>query len=637
MPQTIHQILQQVYGYPAFRPGQQAIIEAVINGQDTLALLPTGGGKSICYQVPALAMEGICIVVTPLIALMKDQVQQLRRRNINALALHSGMTFFEVKKTLENACQGVVKFLYVSPERLQTHLFQEYLPGMQVCLLAVDEAHCISQWGYDFRPPYLRIAEVREIIPYATVLALTASATPQVQQDIIEKLRFGLEYKVFSQSFARPNLSFSAFELPYKAQKLIDILQKVPGTALVYCRNRRRTKEVAQFLQTKGINASFYHAGLTTEERSKRQDDWLHNRVRVMVCTNAFGMGIDKPDVRCVVHIDVPDSLEAYYQEAGRAGRDGLKAFAVLLYSPTDLQGLQGLPALKFPPLEDIRKVYDAIASYLQIPAGAGDQQYFDFDLGIFCERFKMEPSQVLVALQNLAMAGYLSFAEQVFLPSRVGFVAGRSYLEELEANRPDLEPLIKALLRTYEGILDNEVSISERQLAGLLKTNEEAVVKGLQELVARLAIEYRPKKDPPQLFYMYPRLPASQLHFNEALYQSRRQTYRGQIAAVTSYAQMQQGCRSQQIRRYFNDEQAEPCGICDLCLASKKKLPSPEQLALAAADILTRVTHAISPLQLRGQCLHLEALLYEEALKRLLAEEKLRMQQDGHLVKAGA
>lgn len=626
-------ILKQYFGYDSFRPGQEEIIQSVLDGNDTLALMPTGGGKSVCYQIPALATEGICLVITPLIALMKDQVMQLRKRNISALAIHSGMTFYEVKKAIENACTGHFKFLYLSPERLQTKLFREYLPAMPVNLVAVDEAHCISQWGYDFRPPYLKIADLRTELPHVPILALTASATKRVQDDIIEKLQFSITQKVFRQSFARPNLSFSAFNLSQKTNKLFQVLMNVPGSALVYCRNRKRTREIAELLLLKGITASYYHAGLTTEERNNRQENWLNNRIRVMVCTNAFGMGIDKPDVRCVVHTDVPDSLEAYYQEAGRAGRDGKRSYAVLLYTSEELEALRMLPAQKFLPIANIRKVYQDICNYLQLPVGAGEEQYFNFNLSQFCESFKTEPAVAMNALKALETAGYLSFSEQVLVPARVQVVATRDYIEQLENDKPALEPIIKLLLRTYEGILDYPVSIREKSLAHFLQTDEANVVSLLKQLTVYQAIEYQPLKDTPQLYLMYNRVVAEHVQIDQQLYALRKQHYTNQVEAMVAYAANNNTCRSSIIRKYFGDDAKEECGICDYCLSKKQKSYSDADVAAAQQQMLAILKKSTTPLQLRRQCLHTDSVVFDLAFQKLQEEELIIQQPDGTFV----
>src|SRR5688572_1860873 len=423
MPDSIHQVLKDHWGYDSFRPLQEDIIRSVLSGHDTLALLPTGGGKSLCFQVPALAMEGLCIVISPLIALMKDQVENLRRRNITALAIHSGMSRKEVISTLRVAGNSNCRFLYVSPERIETALFREYLPGLPVSLIAVDEAHCISQWGYDFRPSYLRIRQLREELPGIGVLALTASATPPVQQDICKQLLFEEEV-IFRQSFERLNLSYSVFEVASKINRVVDILQKVGGSSIVYCKSRKRTKEYADLLNMHGIAAGFYHAGLERELRDQVQDQWLSNKIRTIVCTNAFGMGIDKPDVRLVIHPDMPDCLENYYQEAGRAGRDGMKAYAVLLYNNKELEELLTLIDTRYPSVEDVRVVYQALNNYLQLPAGTGEGLSFDFDFADFVRKFKLPPLLATQSLKILEQEGMLGISDQVFQPATIQVIA---------------------------------------------------------------------------------------------------------------------------------------------------------------------------------------------------------------------
>jgi ATP-dependent DNA helicase RecQ len=628
---NIHEILKRTFGYDAFRPGQEAIIESVLNGNDTLALMPTGGGKSVCFQVPVLAMDGVCLVITPLIALMKDQVQQLRKRNVPALAIYSGMPFFEVKKALENACTGHFKFLYISPERLQTSLFKEYLPGMPVNLVAIDEAHCISQWGYDFRPAYLKIAELRDELPHVPLLALTASATLKVQKDITEKLHFSLTQKIFRQSFERPSLSFSAFEESNKMAKLLHILQQVPGSALVYCRSRKRTVEIADQLMLHGMQASFYHAGLSGDERNRRQDAWLKGDTRVMCCTNAFGMGIDKADVRCVVHYDLPDSLEAYYQEAGRAGRDGKRSYAVLLFTKSDLEALRHLPAQKFMPINRIREVYQQVANFLQLPVGAGAGQYFSFDLAKFCEAFKQEPPQVLNALQALQTAGYLQFSEQVFVPSTVHVVANRNYMEQVEHDYPHLEPLIKLLLRTYEGILDFAVSVREKTLAKVLHCSEAEVVKGLKQLAVYQVLEYQPLKEDPQVYFLYDRVVATDVVIDEQLYHHRKLHYQMQVEAMAGYAANTTACRSQIVRHYFGDTSGTDCGICDWCLHQKRKAPGAVELKAAIMHLQTLLSRPQGILQLRRLSLQFPAATFDAAFQVLVEEEQVVQLPDGN------
>ncbi|MDQ6761634.1 MAG: ATP-dependent DNA helicase, partial [Bacteroidota bacterium] len=448
-------ILKKYWGYDKFRPRQEEIINAVLNGTDTLALMPTGGGKSICFQVPALAKEGCCLVISPLIALMKDQVANLKSRGIQALSIYSGMGYIELKNTLRNAAYGNFKFLYVSPERLETDLFLEFLPAMKINLLAVDEAHCVSQWGYDFRPPYLRIASIREHLPGIPILALTASATKFVQDDICDKLGFNKNHLKFHTSFERPNLSYSVFELASRQNKMIDILQKVPGSGIVYCKSRKRTKEIAELLKLNGIDANYYHAGLANDERNSRQDDWLNNRIRIIACTNAFGMGIDKPDVRTVIHYDVPDALENYYQEAGRAGRDEKKAYGVLFFNELEINELKKQAAIRFPGIKEIKNVYQSLVNYLQLPSGSGEGLSFDFDINDFVKKFKLDVSIVNNVLKILEQEELLSYSDQFFAPSTVAFRVERPALEEFEKTHPHLDNVVKGLLRSYDGIFD--------------------------------------------------------------------------------------------------------------------------------------------------------------------------------------
>src|SRR6185312_5437043 len=426
-------ILIKYWGYDAFRPLQQEIIDSVLSGNDTLAIMPTGGGKSMCFQVPTMSKEGLCLVVSPLIALMKDQVLNLKNKGIPALSIYSGMSFTEVEKTLKNAAYGNFKFLYVSPERLETELFLEYVSIIKINLIAVDEAHCISQWGYDFRPPYLRIAALREYFPDVPVLALTASATLEVQKDICEKLLFKKNQQPFQQSFERANLSYSAFELSSKQNKLLTILKKVAGSGIVYCKTRKRTKEIAEMLSLNGISADFYHAGLTNEERNKKQEDWINNKTRIIACTNAFGMGIDKPDVRTVVHYDVPDSLENYYQEAGRAGRDGKKSYAVLLYNSFELEDLKKQLDKKFPSNETIKKIYGDLCNFLQLPAGSGESNNYDFDINAFVKNFKLDAFVVNSVLKILEQEQLITYSEQFFQSPTVVFTIDKKGLNEFE------------------------------------------------------------------------------------------------------------------------------------------------------------------------------------------------------------
>ncbi len=563
------QILQQFWGHDSFRPVQESIIESVIEEKDTLALLPTGGGKSICFQVPALMLDGTCLVISPLLALMKDQVMNLEKKGISALALHSGMTYYELETALQKASHGHYKFLYLSPERLESKLFLEYLPALQISLIAVDEAHCISHWGYDFRPPYLRIASLRNELPRVPVLALTASATSVVQQDIIDKLQMR-DVGLFKQSFARPNLSYSVFNVESKINKILEILNNVPGSSIVYCKSRKLTKEVSGLLKLQGISADFYHAGLTQEQRNQKQEAWLSFQTRVMVCTNAFGMGIDKPDVRTVIHYNVPDCLENYYQEAGRAGRDGKKAYAVLLYQAKDITELEALPDERFPSVLEIRKVYQHLADYLQIPVGVGQGGYYDFDFNTFIKNFHLPVTTVINVLKVLEQEGHLSFNENIYLPSKLSFKTDKDLLNQFENSQPHLEPLIKCLLRTYEGIFDNKVSIFEKQISKITRIPEAQVVEQLKQLQAFGIVEYLPHKEVPQIHYILNRAPANFLYIDHEFYLRRKKQFQERIAIMLKYADIKKECRSKFIGAYFGDTDLLNCGICDNCLQQK-------------------------------------------------------------------
>jgi ATP-dependent DNA helicase RecQ len=653
----IHDILREYWGFDKFRPLQQEIIESVLNGNDTLALMPTGGGKSLCYQVPAMAQDGMCLVISPLIALMKDQVENLRRKNITAYSIFSGMTRKEVIHVLKVVTQSNCKFLYVSPERLETSLFKEYLPGMGINLIAVDEAHCISQWGYDFRPPYLRIAALREELPDIPILALTASATPDVQKDICGKLEAPSKpapkekasdafltakilscekynsWIIFRQSFERPNLSYSVFRVDSKINKIIEILKKVPGTGIIYCKSRKRTKEISELLQLQHIPADYYHAGLTQEERNNKQEAWIQNKIRVIVCTNAFGMGIDKPDVRSVVHADIPDCLENYYQEAGRAGRDGKISYAVLLYNERDLRELEGAAAQRFPTQQEIRNVYQAVANYLQLHTGDGEGQYYDFDITDFLKKFKLEGSITLYALKAMEQDGWLAFNEQVFLSSVVQFNIVKNSLYEFERTHPQQETIIKTLLRTYEGIFDQRVFISEKLLAGLLRQDAGEVKKQLTELGAQGIINYQPQKDSPQVLLLRNRVKAEDLSIDMVAYTLRKERFQKRIKQMVRYIKEDTECRSRIIGAYFGDEQVKACGICDNCLRKKVVSLSKEEFDTLHHRIINMVKY--ETLHTRDVLLKLNDIKKEKAWKViefLQAEQKIEVDSNGRV-----
>jgi ATP-dependent DNA helicase RecQ len=623
-------ILKQYFRHDSFRPLQEDIINAVLQKKEVLALLPTGGGKSVCFQVPALINDGLCLVISPLIALMKDQVEQLRKKNITAFAIYSGMSRREVINTLKVAGESNCKFLYVSPERLETNLFKEYLPSFNVNLIAVDEAHCISQWGYDFRPPYLRIAALREELKHVPVLALTASATKEVQTDICEKLQFKQPI-IFRQSFERANLSYSVFNEDVKINKIKEILQKVFGSSIVYCKSRRRTKEICDLLNMHGIQAEYYHAGLMSDERNKKQEAWIKNETRVIVCTNAFGMGIDKPDVRTVIHADLPDCLENYYQEAGRAGRDGKKAYAVLLYSGKELAELQLLPDVHFPSLDNIRIVYQSVMNYLQVPSGNGEGSYYDFDLTDFIKKFKLDSQLVIYSLKALEQEGLLSFNEQVFVPSKIFFTTNKEMLYEFEKNNPGLEPVIKALLRTYSGIFDQLVPIHEKTIAFLLHNDLNEVVNNLKRLHGLGIIRYVPQKDSPQLYFMQNRIKAEDLRIDQINYNKRKEQYKRRIATLIDYVKIDARCRSKFIANYFGDAEAKPCGICDNCLRQKNTILTKEEFENIHLRIIQTVqSGAINAKEL---LVHLNGINKEKARKvidHLQSENKLTVDKNG-------
>lgn len=626
----LHGILKQYWGFDRFRPGQEEIIRSVMSGKDTLALMPTGGGKSLCYQVPALAGDGLCLVISPLIALMKDQVENLRRKNITAFAIYSGMDRKEVINILRLAAQSNCRLLYVSPERLETTLFREYLPGLPVQLIAVDEAHCISQWGYDFRPSYLRIAALRDELPDVPVLALTASATPAVQEDICEKLRFD-QPRIFRRSFERPNLSYSVFRADAKIHKIQEVLAKVPGSSILYCRTRKRTKEISTLLQMQGIPADFYHAGLTNEERSRKQEDWIRNRTRVIVCTNAFGMGIDKPDVRTVIHADVPDCLENYYQEAGRAGRDGKTAFAVLLYDQSDLSALEEMADLRFPSPEEIREIYQSVANYLHLPSGSGEGQYFDFDLSDFLKKFRLPGHSVAYALKALEQEGWLALNEQVFLPPRVEFTVGKDELYAFEKNHPALEACIKTLLRAYGGIFDQPTPVSLKTIAGLLKTDIETAGRQLLQLDQAGIIRYQPQKDTPQILLLRNRIAAGDLYIDITAYNNRKTEFTKRMKQMLAYVNEEACCRSRLIGNYFGDPGVKSCGICDHCLKQKAAKLTEEEFESLYHRIINIVKY--EPLHTRDLLSKLPGIRKEKAwkvLEFLQSENKIEMNGTG-------
>jgi ATP-dependent DNA helicase RecQ len=569
---TPEKILKQYWGYDLFRSPQADIIQAVLEKKDTLALLPTGGGKSVCFQVPTLLMEGVCLVITPLIALMQDQVTQLKKRGIQALAVHSGMSREEIDIAIDNCVYGKVKFLYLSPERLQTDIFQERVKKMNVCLIAVDEAHCISQWGYDFRPPYLKIAILRDAKPGVPIIALTASATRQVKEDIIDKLELK-KPSVFQKSFARENLSFAIRKTETKEKKLIEIFKKVQGTAIVYVRSRKATQDLAKNLTRQGIPAIFYHAGLNYKERSARQEEWITGRVRVMVATNAFGMGINKADVRSVIHMDLPENLESYYQEAGRAGRDGKRSFAVIIYHDVDVLSLQHKVQQSQPTLEYLKRIYQALCNYYQLAFGSSEGESYEFDLEEFCKQFALKSSAVYVALKKLEQEGLIQLSESFYRPSRVHIAVDKKRLYEFQIANSKFDPLIKSLLRLYGAELFSDfIPISEAYIAQSLKMKEQVTRIDLTQLHELQLLAYQPSSDKPQITFILPRQDADYLPVDRQRMERLRNLNLAKMEAMINYVSQSHRCRMQIIQEYFNEITYDTCGKCDVCLEKKKK-----------------------------------------------------------------
>ncbi len=565
-----HHILKQYWGYNGFRALQEDIIRSVANGNDTIGLMPTGGGKSLTFQVPALVKEGVCLVVTPLIALMKDQVENLKRRDIKAAAIHSGLTRDEINMTLDNCIFGGTKFLYLSPERLGTDLFQEKVIQMNVNLLAIDEAHCISQWGYDFRPSYLKVAEIRELIPETPVLALTATATPEVVDDIQERLHFKKK-NLFQKSFHRDNLAYVVRPSEDKEQQLLNIISKIPGSAVVYVRNRKKTKEYADLLLKNGISASSFHAGMPQEVKDKRQKLWTDGEIRVIVSTNAFGMGIDKPDVRLVVHMDAPDSLEAYFQEAGRGGRDGKKAYAVLLWSNNDKARLKRSIALSFPEKDKILNVYDALGNFFQLAVGSGFGMVYDFNMGQFCKAYRINIITVFNSLKILQRAGYIEFTEELQLAAKVHFIMRRDDLYKFQIANEDYDRVIKILLRSYTGLFTEYVAIDEDLLAKRMEVSRDTIYQYLVKLSQLRVIKYIPQKKTPLICYTRSREDSKYIELRKEVYHNRKEKYEQRIASVIDYGTLNHICRSKQLLAYFGQKGGKDCGKCDVCQDMKK------------------------------------------------------------------
>ncbi len=629
MTGNIHHILKQYWGFTAFRPLQEDIIQAVLSGKDTLALLPTGGGKSICFQVPVLAREGMGLVVSPLIALMQDQVQNLKKRGIPAVAISSGLSHSEIDIALENSTQGRYKFLYLSPERIKTEMFRERLSRMPVSFVVVDEAHCISQWGYDFRPAYLQIAELRESLPEIPILALTATATPKVAADIQEKLGFK-EPHLLKKSFYRENLYYHVLKTEQKWSKCLRALEKSEGTAIIYARNRKNTVEIANWLKQYKLSADFYHAGLSPDIRARKLEDWLTGKTRIMACTNAFGMGIDKPDVRLVMHLELPDSLEAYFQEAGRAGRDGKPAYALLLLSPDDTEKLEARYVKSFPTEQEVKHVYQCLANHLQLAVGGSAGSQYPFSTFEFAKKYALHPFRSLQALKILEKEELIALNEAAYQSSRVFIKVNRTQLYDFQLRNPSLDGFIKMLMRSYGGLSTEFTPINEALLAQRLKTGSHKVKELLIHLEKHGILSYKPRQDKALVTILKDRFAPENLRINDAFLKDRKEELEKRIHAVIGFAEQEEQCRSAFLLNYFGEEQAKNCGQCDVCRRKEQNKPDAKTSKLISAKVVDFVVQEKSiPLAELSEHLNVERELLLYIVRQLVDEGKL-------LLKAG-
>ena len=625
---SIDEVLSKWWGYSEFRPMQREIIESILSGRDTLALMPTGGGKSLTFQVPALTVEGLTIVITPLIALMKDQVDNLRRLGISAVAVHSGLDTHRIEAALDNCTFGDVKLLYISPERLATDAFRLRLKRMNVSFIVVDEAHCISQWGYDFRPSYLRIAEIRKMVPHATFLALTASATDIVAKDIMRQLGFESEHTLRT-SFARPNLSYVVRKTGDKFEQIVRVIKSVTGTGIVYTSTREKCEELTQALKKEGIKASFYHAGLPSVERSMRQDEWRNDQLDVMVATNAFGMGIDKSDVRFVIHYSLCDTLEAYYQEAGRAGRDGKRSYALLLWDDSDITRRRQLLESEFPPIDEVKHIYERIACFLQIPIGDAAGASFTFNIHEFCLRERIFSAKVRSAISLLEQNGYLTLIDEHEEPAKMMFECSRDSLYSVHAGGNDMDILLRTLLRKYDGLFTHFRAINELEVAAEAGLTYERVHELMKMLWRMRIIRYIPANNSPMLHYTIERLPTKDIYIAPATYQHRRELMLERYNSIVQYVSNEDECRSKVIENYFGDKEAKPCGVCDTCLKARDSQRKVEAIRREILEIV-----ASDELDIKAVVARIDAApeLVVEIVESLIGIEKISMSLHGKL-----
>lgn len=626
------EILTKYWGFDRFRPLQEEIISAVLQGHDTLALLPTGGGKSICFQVPALCLEKTCLVVSPLIALMKDQVEHLRKKGITAEAITSDLSPVELSQTIDKCLDGLVSFIYVSPERLKSENFRRLLPELNIGLIAVDEAHCISQWGYDFRPAYLEIAAIRELLQGVPVIALTATATPKVCDDIEKKLNFS-DHKRFRKSFTRPNLIYVVRNTEHKPEQLLRILNRIPGSSVVYVNNRKKTREIATALQKSGISAAYYHAGIDPFTRNSRQQSWINGSIRVIVCTNAFGMGIDKPDVRTVIHMSVPDSPEAYFQEAGRAGRDGEKAWAVLLADQADIKEMKRRFEEQYPDFETVKAVYNWLGNYFQIPVEAGAEQSFSFDLLDFAGRYKLSAVQTMQSLRFIEREGLISIVESQLIISKLMMLVNHETLYDFEFRNPSLEPVIKTILRSYAGVFSEFVAVNENELGQRLGVSQQKAKELLAYLDQCGLLSYIPATGLPNIYFMVPRQHPDRLPLSKKNYEDRKQAALKRLNSMLLYIQNNSTCRSDQLVSYFGETKSLPCGYCDVCQEKKNSGLRDNSTDKRCREILRLMETGMTQVEKIIETMPDDPDLTVAAIRLMIDEEILEDTPDGKLI----